>query len=113
MHDPRKIGFTVQQYEEFIEYIKENHRGIQKAVKSKDMEKALDIKGIQVRIMKHHGVTERCELIGATTESGYFYIETQEELHRCINDAQSRISSLKELIEGYKEAWKFRNGNAI
>ena len=108
MSEPRKVNYTGTQYEQFVERLKDGHTGIQNAVTSGKIEQALHISGVQVRAMKHHAITERWELVGATTESGYFYIDTPEELDRCINDAQSRINSLKELIAGYKKAWDFR-----
>lgn len=106
----KKIIFKISEYEYFIHYMK-NHPGIRNAIISKNLEKILRISGVKIRAMKHYGVVKDAEIIGATTDSGYFYIETKEELDRCINDAQSRINALRELIEGYQKAWKIRKIN--
>ena len=81
----------------FLRHLKINCCGKENAWTGERLKKALGFPTVKIRAMKHELVVQDHEPVGATTDSGYFYIMTEEELDHCLADTTSRIGALSEL----------------
>lgn len=91
------VNFNEDDKYRFLRHLKENCRGKENAWTGERLRKALGFATVKIRAMKHELVVQDHEPVGATTDSGYFYIMTEEELDNCLADTKSRIGALSEL----------------
>ena len=74
------------------EHLKEYHTGERNIVSSRELETAFQIRGPELRTVIN---TERGKGFPiCSTDKGYFYAETEEELQRTIRQLRSRIKKI-------------------
>jgi len=97
------VNFNEDDKYKFLKHLKTNCRGKENAWTGERLKKELGFATVKIRAMKHELVVQDHEPIGATTDAGYFYIMTEDELDNCLADTKSRIGSLAELANALEE----------
>ena len=84
------------------EHLKEYHTGERNIVSSRELETAFQIRGPELRTVIN---TERGKGFPiCSTDKGYFYAETEEELQRTIRQLRSRIKKIAHAERGLTKA---------
>lgn len=94
-------------------HLKEYHTGERNIVSSRELEVAFQIRGPELRTIIN-AERRKCFPI-CSTDKGYFYAETEEELQRTIRQLQSRIKKIAHAERGLIKAWRehFTDGGQI
>ena len=88
------------------EHLKEYHTGERNIISSRELETAFQIRGPELRTVIN---AERGKGFAiCSTDKGYFYAETEEELQRTIRQLRSRIKKIAHAERGLIKAWQER-----
>lgn len=86
------------------EHLKEYHTGERNIVSSRELETAFQIRGPELRNVINAQRVQGFPI--CSTDRGYFYAETEEELQRTIRQLQSRIKKIAYAERGLIKAWR-------
>ena len=85
-----------------IEHLKEYHTGERNIVSSRELEVAFQIRGSELRTVINAERGKGFPI--CSTDKGYFYAETEEELQRTIRQLRSRIKKIAHAERGLTKA---------
>lgn len=88
------------------EHLKEYHTGERNIVSSRELETAFQIRGPELRTVINTQRGQGHPI--CSTDKGYFYAETEEELQRTIRQLQSRIKKIAHAERGLIKARRER-----
>lgn len=88
------------------EHLKEYHTGERNIVSSRELEIAFQIRGPELRTVINAERGKGFPI--CSTDKGYFYAETEEELQRTIRQLQSRIKKIAHAERGLIKALRER-----
>ena len=80
------------------QYLRENHCGEQNVVTSRILEEIFKMRGPELRRIINR-LRSKCIPI-CSTDSGYFYAETEDELQRTIRQLRSRMTKIASAERG-------------
>lgn len=84
------------------EHLKEYHTGERNIVSSRELETAFQIRGPELRTVINAERGKGFPI--CSTDKGYFYAETEEELQRTIRQLRSRIKKIAHAERGLTKA---------
>ena len=94
------------------DYLYHYHSGERNIISSRELEATFRIRGSELRRMINHLRADGIPI--CSTDKGYFYAETNEELERTIRQLQSRIKKIARAEHGLVKALERRtNSNQI
>lgn len=88
------------------DYLYHYHSGERNIISSRELEATFRIRGSELRRMINHLRVDGIPI--CSTDKGYFYAETEEELQRTIRQLQSRIKKIAHAERGLIKAWRER-----
>jgi hypothetical protein len=92
--------------ERILNFIKRWHSGRGRAITYKELASVLKINDRALRDVVAHLITEHGQLIATCSDSGYFYIQNDEEYSHARGEIISRIDKLRQRLDGLDEGWK-------
>lgn len=84
------------------EYLKTHHKGAQSVISSRELEAAFQIRGPDLRRLINSLRGEGIPI--CSSDSGYYYAETEEELQGTIRQLRSRIKKIAHAERGLSKA---------
>ena len=88
------------------EYLSDYHTGERNIISSRELETAFQIRGPELRNIINAQRGQGHPI--CSTDKGYFYAETEEELQRTIRQLQSRIKKIAHAERGLTKAVRER-----
>lgn len=90
--------------EKFERFMSDEHIGRKKAITSKEIEKAFQCKGTEVRKIVNELRSNGVPICSSPT--GYYYAETKSEIKDTLAHLESRIKKIEKAKEGMEETLK-------
>lgn len=84
------------------EYLKTYHKGARNVISSRELEAAFHIRGPDLRRLINSLRAESIPI--CSSDSGYYYADTEEELQRTIRQLRSRIKKIAHAERGLTKA---------
>ena len=84
------------------EHLKDYHSGEQRVVSSRELESTFQIRGPDLRLIINRLRGEGIPI--CSSDSGYYYASTEEELQRTIRQLRSRIKKIAHAERGLTKA---------
>ena len=92
----------MEPYNPIAKFLKEQHKGEQNVISSRELEAAFQIRGPDLRrvidCLRGEGIPI------CSTDKGYFYASTKEELERTVRQLRSRIKKIAHAERGLTKA---------
>ena len=90
--------------EKFERFMCDEHKGIRKAITSKEIENDFQCKGTEVRKIVNELRSNGVPICSAPT--GYYYAENKSEIKDTLAHLESRIKKIEKAKEGMEETLK-------
>lgn len=88
--------------DKFLTYLKKNHKGREKAIQSRSLEKKFQVSNRNIRNIVN---SLRCDGQPiCSDENGYYYAKNKKEVLKCISQLDSRIDKIAEAKNGLLNA---------